>query len=71
MIKIPISTGTCGYTCIDAPVEVPCGAPVSSDPLQWNSFVFKIMAKAHAIDIEMEDDLENQTKSFNSSKLQK
>lgn len=55
-------------TISDAPVEVPFGAPDSSDPLQWNCFVSK-MAKVLNIDIEAEDPLENDRKSFISSRL--
>lgn len=55
-------------TISDAPVEVPFGAPDSSDPLQWNCFVSK-MAKVLNIDIEAEDPLENERKSFISSRL--
>ncbi|XP_062598250.1 uncharacterized protein LOC134259673 [Saccostrea cucullata] len=52
----------------DAAVEVPFGAPDSSDPLQWNGFVSK-MAKVLNIDLEAEDPLENERKSFISSRL--
>ena len=59
-------TGMC--TISNAPVEVPFGAPDSSDPLQWNCFVSK-MAKVLNIDIEAEDPLEKERKSFISSRL--
>lgn len=55
-------------TISDSQVEVPFGAPDSSDPLQWNCFVSK-MAKVLNIDIEAEDLLENERKSFISSRL--
>lgn len=49
-------------------VEIPYGAPDSSDPLQWHSFIQK-MATVLNIDLESEEAAENERTSYISSRL--